>query len=80
MRITQIETPDCKAEGTCGGFPYNTELVSSQGVHIHFWVGNERDDEKIKLALHKARGARDVVKATWSFGQPLGFWAKEDIV
>lgn len=81
MRIRQLsESLIDKAEGYCGDFPYTTELASSAGVSIHFWTGAEKpSDEKLQETLSKARRARDVVYATWSYGMPTAFWAHQDI-
>lgn len=79
MKITQVDTPETKAEGLCAGIPYNTDTYNSQGCSIHFWVGSEPNEPALRFALHRARNARDVVMATWSLGQPTGFWANEEI-
>lgn len=79
MLVRKTEDPGGKAEGLCEGLPYTTELVSSEGVAVHFWVGEEYDKAKVALALHKARNERDVVCASWSYGQPASFWAHSDI-
>lgn len=79
MRIRQISNPNTKAEGRCNGLPYNTELVSINGVSIHFWVGSVATHPTIDIALRKAMNHRDIVAATWSFGKPDGFWHHSDI-
>lgn len=79
MKITAINNPGIKAEGLCNGLPYNTELVSSAGAHIHFWVGRERDERQLLKAVLAAQYARDIVKITWSTGEPDGFWTHQDI-
>lgn len=80
MKIRKLTEPLIdKAEGMCGGFPYNTELASSAGVSICFWYGDTYDEERLQRALHKARNARDVVMALASPGQPTGFWAHQNI-
>jgi hypothetical protein len=80
MRIPQIPNPEYeKAEGYCNGLPYNTELASSAGCSIHFWVGLDTTSADLNMALHKARCARDIVSATYSIGSPAGFWADQDI-
>lgn len=68
-----------RAEGRCHGLPYSTELASSQGCSIHFWVGDNYDADLVSKALDAARGSRDIVYASWSLGQPTGFWANQDI-
>lgn len=85
MRIRQVDNPGpvVRAEGDCVDLPYNTVLVSSAGVNIHFWVGDDPmgpDTTQVHSALRKARGARDIVSCTWSTGQPGGYWAHHDIV
>lgn len=81
MRIRKLSEPlNDKAEGYCGPFPYSTELASSAGVSIHFWTGsNSPTESELQRALRKARGARDIVSATWSEGMPTKFWAHQDI-
>jgi hypothetical protein len=60
--------------------PYNTELVSSQGVSIHFWMGRHAEDETaLALCVHIARRNRDIVGVTFSEGDPDGFWAGVDM-
>jgi len=78
--MRQVPPLDDKAEGTCGGFPYNTELASINGVAVHFWVGDYPvQAPALQAAERKIRGARDVVSVTWSYGHPSGFWAHADI-
>lgn len=83
MRIKPLPNPNTKAEGTCNGLAYDTQLVNIDGVNIHFWVGDGKGifkpHTKLTDALHKARCARDIVSATWSFGAPTGFWTHQDI-
>lgn len=80
MKIRKLtERLEDKAEGMCGGFAYNTELAGPGGVSICFWYGDTYDEAKLQLALHKARNARDVVRALASPGQPTSFWAHQDI-
>jgi hypothetical protein len=81
MKIRQTDHLVDNAEGRCHGYPYSTELAGPGGVSIHFWVGAEPvDHEKLQVALDKARGARDVLYASWSYGEPTKFWANSDIV
>lgn len=68
-----------KAEGMCGGLPYNTELAGSGGCSIVFWYGDTYDAEKVAQALNKARRARDILYALASPGEPVSFWAHQDI-
>lgn len=80
MRIRRLTEPlEDRAEGMCGGFPYNTDTVSSQGCSICFWYGDDFDEEGLRQALSKARGARDIVWACASPGKPTKFWAHQDI-
>lgn len=79
MRIREVPVLEDRAEGTCCGLPYNTELVSSAGCSIHFWVGDTCDKELLERALHVARGNRDIVCAQWSYGAPTKFWAHADM-
>lgn len=79
MRISQIDVLDDRAEGTCCGLPYDTQLASSAGCSIHFWVGDTLDRGRLERALWAARNHRDIVSATWSFGQPRSFWAHANI-
>jgi hypothetical protein len=69
-----------KAEGLCLETPYNTELVSINGCSIHFWLRSHTPtDAELQTLLTVARRHRDIVRATWSAGDPTGFWAHEDI-
>jgi hypothetical protein len=82
MIVRKVEPLEDKAEGKCVGIPYNTELASSNGVSIHFWMGNLNDKEAKALAekaLMIARRNRDVVSASWSHGDPTSFWANQDM-
>ncbi len=81
MTPQQIEPPDArKAEGTCNGLPYDTELVCVDGVAIHFWVGpTPPSPARLQALLATARQHRDIVGATYSLGSPVGFWAHATI-
>lgn len=73
-----------RAEGDCIDFPYNTELVSSQGVSILFWLGdNDPKQNEVKTALERAlrvaRNNRDVVCAIACPGNPLSYWAHNNM-
>lgn len=78
MRITKIDNPNTKAEGLCNGLPYTTDTYNKDGCIIHFWFG-DGVTKPPGIALRKAMNARDIVRATWSFGEPTGFWAHQDI-
>ena len=81
MKIRKLSEPLVdRAEGTCGGFPYNTELASSAGCSICFWYGDTYNEAALQHALRKARNARDIVYALASPGQPTSFWAHQDIL
>lgn len=71
-----------KAEGTCTGLPYDTELAGPNGVSVHFWTGDLAGDA-LKAALKRAEarvcGVRDVVRIQHSPGAPEGYWAHSDI-
>ena len=79
MRILNITNPDTKAEGLCNGLPYTTATYNKDGCTIHFWVGDCPLAVDVDTALRKAMNARDIIMASWSFGEPSGFWAHEDI-
>lgn len=83
MHITKIDNPNTKAEGLCDGLPYTTDTYNINGCAIHFWVPDctllARIKSKLDTTLRKAMNARDIVRATWSFGEPTGFWAHQDI-
>jgi hypothetical protein len=68
-----------RAEGLCCGLPYDTQLASSAGCSIHFWCGEAFDDALLEQALKKARSNRDIIYASASLGQPINFWANQDI-
>lgn len=83
MRIHNINNPELPAEGMCNGLPYTTATYNKDGCAIHFWIPGRMLLAHIKpaldLALHKAMNARDIIMASWSLGEPSGFWAHEDI-
>lgn len=79
MRIRLVDNPKTKAEGLCNGLPYDTQLVNINGVNIHFWVSDPYDSMQLPAALSKAINERDIVSATWSLGEPTGFWAHQNI-
>ena len=75
---------DIKAEGDIGpkgnAFPYNTELVSINGVHMHMWMGDTTPTDDQLAGLERlARNTRDIVRMTWSPGAPVGYWAHQNI-
>lgn len=81
----RIPNPEVKAEGSIhvsgeDPIPYDTQLVGPDGVNIHLWMG-KRDQDKglIYRALRLARVHRDIVSATYSTGEPTGFWTGSDI-
>lgn len=80
MQARRIDRLDDKAEGRCLGVPYNTELVSINGCSVHFWLGDEvPTEQRLAALLRCTRNNRDIVRATWSDGQPTAFWANEDM-
>lgn len=84
MRIHIIETVEDRAEGDCGGFPYNTELVNSNGCSVLFWTGDRSPNDDttkadLEKALRVARGDRDIVRALACPGSPTGYWAHQDM-
>ena len=85
MQIENTKDAADKAEGDCLGFPYNTELVSSEGVSILFWLGdrNRSDpgtEELLQRALLQAIRIRNIVRASCCPGSPSGYWAHQDII
>jgi hypothetical protein len=80
-RPARIDCPDAKAEGRILGHPYDTQLASSEGVWFHVWLGGtEPTLELLDRLSAKARSERDVVRMTFSDGEPAGFWAQQDII
>lgn len=80
MKIRKLaELFEYRAEGQCCGLAYTTELISAGGCSIHFWCGQEFDDDLLEKALSKARGSRDILCARASLGEPTGYWAHQDI-
>jgi hypothetical protein len=68
-----------KAEGRIAGFPYDTQLVSSEGVAFHVWLGDIPPNPTLLAKLERrARKQRDIVTFTYGPGEPTGFWANED--
>lgn len=82
MQPRLIKCPQVKAEGTCLGFAYDTQLINKDGVCIHFWLRSTPTNIARETAgnlLREARNARDIVGCTYSDGDPLGYWAHENI-
>lgn len=78
--IRFIVNPGGKAEGDCLGFPYNTELVNIHGCAIHFWLGDAAaSKDRLSRLERAARNERDIVRLTYSNGEPEGYWAHQDI-
>jgi hypothetical protein len=76
----RIECPLESAEGKILGFPYDTQLVSIDGVTMHIWFGDTPiTDELLAKVKTAANNQRDVVSFTYSTGEPTKFWANEDI-
>ena len=84
MKVHIIEHVEEKAEGDCLGLPYNTEIISSQGCEVLFWLG-ERDPKApetkalLERAIRIARYWRDVVRVIACPGQPTGYWARDNM-
>lgn len=77
---TRIDNPaHVKAEGLCNGYPYDTQLVSIDGVCIHFWLSIHASPGLAEKLERSARRQRDIVYSTYSDGMPDGFWAHENI-
>jgi hypothetical protein len=77
--MRKVEYVKERAEGRCCGIPYNTELVSSNGVRFHLWLGDRDMSTDLSARLNQeARRQRDIVSMTWCPGEPTGFWANED--
>lgn len=84
MQIDHTDHASDKAEGDCLGFPYNTELVSSEGVSILFWLGDRdrsdpRTEELLQRTLLEAIRNRNIVRASCCPGLPSGYWAHQNI-
>lgn len=80
MNARKISCVEDKAEGTCAGVPFNTELVNIDGVNVHFWIGGidpVNVPTRLAEAINVARDTRDVVSITYSDGEPTGHWAHE---
>lgn len=82
QRARKVEAPESSAEGDIefGGhsFPYSTDLVSSQGCHVHIWMRTHIDNPTmIQQALAVAKHNRDVVSASYSAGEPEDYWAHQ---
>lgn len=79
MRIHRIDNPGLPAEGRCNGLAYTTATYNKDGCAIHFWCPAAPSHFTLQPALEKAMNARDIVMASWSLGEPDGFWAHNDI-
>lgn len=83
MRTTKIECLEKDAEGdiVADGIepvPYDTDIVSSQGCHVHLWLGERvKDKDLLKTVSRIARYNRDVVSMSYSDGAPTGYWARQ---
>lgn len=78
--MRRIDCPEAKAEGLIDGHPYDTQLVSINGVAFHIWLGDKTPTRAALQRLERiARYNRDVVYMTFSDGQPTGFWAQQDM-
>ena len=80
MRTHRIACPVDKAEGDCAGYPYNTELASINGVRVHLWMRGDADDRaKVDTLAAIMCAERDVVRVSYSDGEPTGYWAHQDV-
>lgn len=84
----RIPCPEAKAEGVLYlrfhendyQIPYDTQLVGPEGCSIHFWLGHNGSISGLPLAARKeASNFRDIVTCTYSVGEPIGFWARQDM-
>ena len=81
MPIVKRRVPwlNAKAEGTCCDVPYDTEIASSEGCTIHFWLGTREPTDKLLSQLEAiATLHRDVIGIYYSEGEPTGYWAHAD--
>lgn len=75
MKIRRMTEPhEGRAEGTCCGLPYQTELASSQGISVVFWCGDDFDNDLLQKAAHSMCNRRDVVYILASLGQPTDYY------
>lgn len=88
MKARKIEDPsDNRAEGVFvlkdgTEIPFDTNIVSSQGCHCHFWLGGEKVEEHERMlveVMRIARDTRDVVSASYSLNKNEGFWTRERV-
>lgn len=78
----RIACPEARAEGAIftsnnvATIPYDTDIVSADGCAIHLWMGERANDMAlVREALRIAHRHRDIVQATYSGGNPTGYWA-----
>jgi hypothetical protein len=83
MRPRKITCPGIAAEGDIiaegiDPVPYDTDIVSSQGCHIHLWLGNREVTPDLLTKLTRiARWNRDIVSVSYSDGAPIDYWARQ---
>lgn len=76
MKIRRMSEPFVgRAEGTCCGLPYQTELAGSAGISVVFWCGAAFDEELLQHASKKMCNRRDVVYIQASLGEPTGYYS-----
>lgn len=46
---------------------YTTELVNSNGCHIHFWIPESYDNKKLENLIAKSRTIFDVISFSWNY-------------
>lgn len=82
LGMAQIDWVDAKAEGVCHGLPYDTQLVSINGVEVLFWIGDLTISNETKALLARAKCEmkmqRDCVRFIYCRGKPSGYWANEN--
>lgn len=84
MNIRTVGPITERAEGVCGGFPYDTQLVSADGVQVIFWTGEHEPSNPtvyamLQRALRAIQDDRDVVSAVACKGAPISYWNHADI-
>lgn len=80
----QVNHREDRAEGDIvladGRFPYDTDLISINGVNLHVWLGDTTATPALLERLEKVgRRHRDVVRCTYCSGAPTGYWARQDM-
>jgi hypothetical protein len=77
----KIGCPEARAEGVIftkdnTAIPYDTDVYSAEGCSIHLWMGENGHDKSLMLeAVRIAHRHRDIVRVTYSVGNPTGYWS-----